>query len=258
MKKYRQMTDEQKDFIRECIVKANEFLADTDLSEIAAVLLSGSVARGDFNPGRFGGMTDLTVIKQKNSTLSAEEIFGKDEDPPIPYHCVRRKGQWFSIAFHSYIDETVFRSFDEAKKFAFCESRLLWQAQGAYSAELEAIAAVAQTEQRQYKANSVGYIHYLLSEYKCDRWLRRDAYPQLHENLSTAIRQAIMCLYYINKKYAAAEDRRLYYSYDLALLPQNYDTLVAGLLKADIDSAANYRRRSTLFHDELLRFVERS
>lgn len=255
MKTLVEMKAAQKEYIRSCIERLNGLLALVDKSQLAAVLLSGSVSRGDFCPGSMGGMIDLTVIAKKDSKLSAEDIFGKDEDPFIPYHCIQRDGQWFSIAFHPYMDENDFSEFDEAKKFAFLESRLVWQYPGGYEKELEAIGNCAKTEQLKMKNDCIGYINYLLSDYKIDRWRRRDAYPQLHENLSTAVREAVKCLYYVNGKYAAAEDRRLYYSYALSALPLNYETLVAKLIRADIDSAADYRRRAALFEAELRPFV---
>ncbi|MCQ2386410.1 MAG: hypothetical protein MJ078_07045 [Clostridia bacterium] len=60
----------------------------------------------------------------------------------------------------------------------------------------------------QYFRNSVFALECLLSDYKKDRWLRRKAILQLHENLNTAIRMGILCLYYKNNSYAPAEDRQ--------------------------------------------------
>lgn len=43
---------------------------------------------------------------------------------------------------------------------------------------------------------SLGYIHYLISDYKKDRWFRRGAFIQMHENLNTAVRAGVRCLFY--------------------------------------------------------------
>jgi hypothetical protein len=72
--------------------RADSYVRGINTKELAAILLSGSVARGDFFPGKLGGMTDLTVFKKAGSLVAAEELFGKNEDPEIPYHCVNRKG----------------------------------------------------------------------------------------------------------------------------------------------------------------------
>ncbi|MBN2354211.1 MAG: hypothetical protein JXD23_16705 [Spirochaetales bacterium] len=104
--------------------------------------------------------------------------------------------------------------------------------------------------------NCLGYIGYLLSDYTKDRWERREAFPQLHANLNTALRAAIKCLYYIHGKYAAPEDRRLYYNCELERLPRNYEKTIEDLFRQEINSESDYRRREALFRKGLLSFCE--
>lgn len=44
-------------------------------------------------------MFDLIVMKKQGSNITAEDIFGPDQDPPIPYHCVKVDNLWFAILF---------------------------------------------------------------------------------------------------------------------------------------------------------------
>jgi hypothetical protein len=74
----------------------------------------------------------------------------------------------------------------------------------------------------------------------------------MHNNLNIAIELGINCLYYLNKKYVPAEDRKLYYTYELEKLPNNYEELIVKLLKQKIDSKKDYERRKKLFMEEFV------
>lgn len=237
---------------------AHDFVAGLPKAELAAVLLSGSTARGDFYPGRFGGMVDLTVMPQDGSNATAAELFGENEEPAIPFHCVKRDGAWYQIAFHEFVDHRRFQSLDESKKFALLESEVLWEQGKSYTAELDIVQKFARVDQARLKGECLGYVGYLLSDYKEDRWLRREAYAQLHANLNAALQGAIKCLFYLNGSYAPAEDRRLYYAHALPRLPDGFASLMRELHRQDIDSESDYRRRRRSFESVLLAFINKS
>ena len=124
--------------------RADAYVRSIDPEELVAILLSGSVARGDFFPGKLGGMTDLTVFKKAGSRLTAEELFGKNEDPDIPYDCVKREGDWYEIWFTKMLNVDGCKLLPEARKYALHESILLWQRDDSYSkadSEFKRIAA---------------------------------------------------------------------------------------------------------------------
>ena len=104
--------------------------------------------------------------------------------------------------------------------------------------------------------NSLGYIHYLISDYKKDRWYRREAFIQLHENLNTAIRAGLKALFYLNGFYSPAEDRALYYSFSLQNLPYNYEELILQIYNQKSDSEDDYFRREKLFMEGIVDFIE--
>lgn len=104
--------------------------------------------------------------------------------------------------------------------------------------------------------NALGYIHYLISDYKKDRWYRRDAFIQLHENLNTAIRAGIRSLFYLNGFYSPAEDRAIYYSHSLPKLPENYSELILQVCNQNTDSEEDYFRREKLFMGKIVGFIE--
>lgn len=261
MKNKLEIIDQQNEFISEMKNIASRYVESLDKSQIETVLLSGSVARGDYFPskkedGSWCGNIDLIVMKKSGCSKSAEEVFGKDIEPEIPFHCVNFNDVEFQIDFVDFISSEKFSKFDEAKKFSVLESEILYDADRKYENELKKINEAKHLEVKKELENKLGYIYYLLSDYKKDRWNRRDAFLQLHENLNTAIRMAVCCLYYVNDSYVPAEDRQLYYSLTLEKLPENYEKVIAQLKSADAESKESYLKRKELFRETLLKFVE--
>jgi hypothetical protein len=255
MKDIEELKERQSEFISGLISKTRTYINTLDKKELQTILLSGSVSRGDYFPGEFGGKVDIIVLRKPGSILTAEELFGKDEEPEIPYHCVTWNGIGYQILFSDFINENNFIAFDEARKYSFLESQILWDENRLYEKALQGISSLAQNDQTKMLDNCLGYISYLLSDYKKDRWLRRDAFSQMHENLNTSIRLIIQCLFYINNKYSPAEDRRLYYSYSLPILPKNYNEKIRRLFKQVITSKKDYFRREKMFIKWFLDFV---
>jgi hypothetical protein len=249
------IVSKQATFISNLINDTNNYINSLDKTNIQTILLSGSISRGDYYPGKFGGMIDLTVMKIPGSTITAESIFGPNEEPDIPFHCITISNTHYQILFLDFVDFKVFQNFDEPRKFALLESQILYDKDNKYKNELETIIKFSQIEQYKLLNNCIGYISYLLSDYKKDRWHRREAYCQMHENLNTSIRLIIQSIYYLNNKYAPAEDRRLYYSYTLNKKPNNYEEIVNEVYKQLITSEDDYYRRESIFNKVLLEYV---
>ncbi|MDO4505766.1 MAG: hypothetical protein Q4B64_02330 [Spirochaetales bacterium] len=256
MKNKKAIQKQQADFIEEQKKQAKLFVSQIDKTKIETILLSGSVARGDFFPGEMGGMIDLVVMKNKESGITAEELFGPNQEPEIPFHCIKFGDCWFQILFIDFISADDFIKFDEARKFSFLESEILYDPDESYTKELVKINEIKKNECAQELQRKIGYINYLLSDYKKDRWLRRKAFLQLHENLNTAIRMGVVCLYYKNSSYAPAEDRQLYYSLTLEKLPASYEKIIHRLKNQNTNCGLNYKRREDLFRKTILAFVE--
>ena len=124
MKTKEVIIEQQKNFIQEMKDKTSALINSIDKSEIETILLSGSVSRADFFPrkkenGEYDGMVDLIVMRKKGSKVTAEEIFGPDQDPPIPYHCIKIDDVWWAIMFTDFIDtEKIFSAW--RAKTIFC------------------------------------------------------------------------------------------------------------------------------------------
>ena len=261
MRKKEFIIEHQKDFIQGVKDKISDLINKIDKSEIESILLSGSVSRGDFFPrqkenGEYDGMADLIVMRKKGSNISAEDIFGPDLDPPIPYHCIKTGSLWIAILFTDFIDTDNFSHFDEARKFSVLESQILYDPNNSYRRELGRINQFVKGDLQKHFNDSLGYIHYLISNYKKDRWLRREAFVQLHENLNTAIRAGVRALFYLNGFYSPAEDRALYYSYSLPKLPENYAEVISKVCNQNTDSEEDYFRREKVFMEKIVAFIE--
>lgn len=263
MKTKEAIIEQQKKFIQEMKDKTYAFINSIDKSEIETILLSGSVSRSDYFPqkkdnGEYNGMVDLIVMRKKESRITAEEIFGPDQDPPIPYHCVKACNIWFAILFTDFIDADMFSKFEEPRKFSVLESQILYDPNNSYKNELAKINQFVTQDIKNNLNNSLGYIHYLISDYKKDRWFRRDAFIQLHENLNTAIRAGVRALFYLNGFYSPAEDRAIYYSHSLQKLPENYAQIISKACSQDTDSEDDYFRREKIFMEKIVGFIEES
>ena len=263
MKTKEVIIEQQNDFVQEMKDKTFTLINSIDKSEIETILLSGSVSRGDYFPkikenGEYNGMVDLIVMRKKGSNITAEEIFGPDQDPPIPYHCVKIDNIWFAILFTDFIDTDMFSKFEEPRKFSVLESQILYDPNNSYKNELIKINRFAKEDLENNLNGSLGYIHYLISDYKKDRWYRRDTFIQLHENLNTAIRAGIRALFYLNGFYSPAEDRTIYYSHSLQQLPENYAEVISKACNQKTDSEEDYFRREKIFLENIVDFIEKS
>lgn len=256
MKSKTEIAERQQSYIESLKQKTIDFLYTIDKSEIETILLSGSVARGDYFPGSFDGMVDLTVMKKQDSDVSAEDIFGKDEDKEIPFHCVKRNNIWYEINFIDFVSLDAFKKMQIPARNALLESKILYDSTHRYENELMEINIWSQVDLKKLLHEEFRYMIYLLGDYKVDRWNRRQAYIQMNENLNAAIRAAIHCLYYINGLYWSAEDRNLYYSLSLEKIPDNYSHIILELCTQKADDEKDYFHRESLFKCEILRFIE--
>lgn len=146
---------------------------------------------------------------------------------------------------------------EEAQKYALFESNILYDAEQKYENELIKIKQKATEEIKNKLSGDFGYVNYLISEYKTDRWFRRDAFIQLHENLNNAIKVAVRCLYYLNNSYAPAEDRSMYYSLSLQKLPCDYEKIIAKVCNQNTESKEDYLAREKLFKETIVCFIEK-
>jgi predicted nucleotidyltransferase len=80
MKNLNEMKMLQKDFVEHLRVLTEKYISSLEKSKIQTILLSGSVARGDYFPGKLGGYVDL-IVMTKEPNFDKNTIFGKNIEP---------------------------------------------------------------------------------------------------------------------------------------------------------------------------------
>ena len=256
--KLSEVKEKQSPFINSQINATQSFSSSIDKSQIETIMLSGSVARGDYFAGSMGGMIDLIVLKTPHSSVTADALFGPNEEPTIPYHCIRREGIWYSILLLGFFTVEDFCKLPEARKYSLFESIVLYERSNLYSKLEPVLRKAAETEWKELFQSSFFDLNYYLSEYKVDRWKRRGEVGQLRLNLNEAVKCGIKCVYYLNDQYAPANDRILYYSYELARQPNDYEEIMYGLVTQKTDSIAEYEQLEMTFREKVVEFLHES
>lgn len=261
MKTRKQFASEtaQSSFIGSLILAAKQYVSSVDKTGIQTILLNGSVVRGDFCTQNLGGYVNLVVMVKDEKSFDWEKIFGKAEEEFYIFHCVRKEicGRkiGFQIEKRPFESLGYFETLDENRRWAHLESEILYDENELFGRELLKINEVMGNNLCQLMNRSLSYIGELISNYKEQKFYGRDCPQQLHENLNSAIRNAVKCLYYINGKYSAPEERALYYSFDLDKLPLDYENMMKNLYRQHIDSYEDYERRKKIFVEQFFGYL---
>jgi predicted nucleotidyltransferase len=257
MKDIENIQSKQKDFIENLKIKINDYVSNNlqNIPELYSVLLSGSVSRGTYMPDHMGGAIDLTLIVDNKKSFNKQKYLG-DKTEDIPEYFIKNNEMNYQFVFYDRSMLTNFANLNESKKYALFESTILLDKgnyyQNKYKKELVSIKDVEIKEK--YK-NSLGYINYLLNDYKINRWINRSGFIQLHMNLNKAIDIFIKCLFHCNGSYAPAEDRSLYFSFGLKKIPIDYKKYIDEVAKVLDYTLEDYKRREEVFKNKLLSFV---
>ena len=153
MKNLNEMKARQKDFVGHLRGLTEKYVAGLEKEKIQTILLSGSVARGDYFPGKLGGYVDL-IVMTKEPNFDANTVFGKDIEPEIPYHCVETfiddEKIGFEIDIRPFVYVHKFETFDEPGKWSILESKILYDENDLFSKELSKIEFLKKKELKSY------------------------------------------------------------------------------------------------------------
>jgi predicted nucleotidyltransferase len=248
----------QKKYLEEQREKINNYIKNKlfNIKEIQSVLLSGSVARGTFIPGKFGGAVDLTLLVNDVKKFDKEKHLGKMAEN-IPEYFISDNEIFYQFVFFDEKMLNDFETLSESKKFALLESIIIFDKKNLYQKILnEKINKIKSIEISTFMETAKYYITFLLNDYKIDRWKRRDAFIQLHCNLNKAIEIFIKYLFYKNNQYSPADDRYVYFSFDLKKTPDNYYETLLEIFKINNYTIEDYERRDSLFKEKFLSFID--
>ncbi len=235
MIKFQELQDMQKKEVaglRKMVESVVEEKIKTE-SRIIGALLTGSVARGDARIGPFGIMIDLALVVDKAEDLNLETIFGKDEEPEIPFHCVTLKDTiGLAIEVLTLDDLYKIRQKQESQIFAKNESMILYDKNELLKKWKEQAFVIDDNQLRQRALQHFFRFGYLTGDYRLEKWKFRKAYTQINQNFNEASECYCSFLYCINRKFIPRKDWLTYLTYELQIKPTDHETFMAGIYEA--------------------------
>ncbi len=204
--------------------------AQASLPSTISILLTGSVARGDARVGPFGTYADIMLVGPDLSGFDVGAVFGPDEEPELPFHCVLLDPD-FGIAFQtSTLVELERRATSsDPAAFALCESEII-QDPGDAVAELIRQLQAIPIDRAKERSLQHFYRHgYLIGEYRYEKWANRGAWPQIAQLHNEANECFLSFLHCIQGTYVPRKDWLVYLSYELSEKPDGFADIVTEL-----------------------------
>lgn len=228
MKSFRDMKDEQREFCAELESKAFKLVQSFQReSNIGAVLLTGSVARGDARKGPYGVLVDLLLILN-HSSMDFEPVFGPDLEPEIPFYCGKVDGVDYQI---QSVQKSDFLKLPkpEDQLYALCESKILLCNDDEIDTFIGENFKPFGMPRKDLAMQNFYRFHYLTNDYRLEKWLYREAFLQISENYHSSLICFAHFLYAINKSFIPRDDWKIYLLFDLALKPDNLEEIIESL-----------------------------
>ena len=194
------------------------------IPKIEGVLLTGSVARGDARVGPYGVMIDLALVVENKSDINLDEIFGKDEEPQIPYHCVTVEGN-IGLQIEVIEKDRLFkiREKPESAIFAMNESIILSDRRSVLTKWKRECFIITDAQIKSRALNNYYRFCYLTGEYRIEKWMYREAYIQLAQIFNEAAECYCNFLYCINRMFVPRKDWLAYLTFELADKPEKHN-----------------------------------
>ncbi len=226
MKYFRDLVKEQEEEVTNLKDIINKINNDNIVphKKILGALLTGSVARGDARKGPFGIMIDVSVVVKNKEDISLEKIFGKDEEPHIPFHCVPIKDDiWIAVKVLEEEDLWKIRNESESTIFAMNESIILNDKKGILKKWKDEYFVITE-EQAKDRAKSQYYrFCYVTGDYRFEKWSYREAWVQCAQNFNEANECFLSFLYCINSMFIPRKDWLTYLTYEMEIKPEKHE-----------------------------------
>lgn len=225
MKLLSELIREQKnevDALNDIVLKINRETISAN-PKITGALLTGSVARGDARIGPWGVMIDLALVVEDKKDIDLDEIFGKDECPDIPFHCVMLKDNiGLQIEVIENADLFKIRSRPESVVFAKNEAAIICDKDGVLKKWKEECFIITGDQIKSRALNNYFRFRYLCGEYRLEKWSRREGWIQIIQNFNEAAECYCNFLYCINKMFIPRKDWLTYLTFELENKPEKH------------------------------------
>src|SRR5690606_20985152 len=178
---------------------------------IIGTLLTGSVARKDARIAPLGIMIDLAIIVNSREDINLDVVFGKDEEPFIPYHCITiHEKIGLAIEVIEKSDLFTIRETTESNIYAKLESVILYDPQGILQNWKENSFTVSADEIKTRSLSNYFRFQYLTGEYRIEKWKHRKANIQIAQLFNEACECYCNFLYTINGSFIPRKDWLVY------------------------------------------------
>ena len=208
-------------------------------NDVSGVLLTGSVSRGDARVGPFGVMIDLAIVVNNRKDFDPEPVFGPDEEPLIPFHCVNVQDK-ISIAAEILEEPELWeiREESEARIFAMNESVILYDKTGKLSEWKKECFSLNAGQIKERAMRHYYRFCYLTGEYRFEKWNHREAWSQLSQIFNEANECYCSFLHCINGGFVPRKDWLVYLTYDLDILPERHQDYINKIYAGELSAEA--------------------
>lgn len=228
MKSFRDMKREQRDFCSELFSKAFGLVQGFEgVPGVSAVLLTGSVARGDARMGPFGVLVDLLFVLD-NCVLDFEPVFGPDREPGIPFYCGAVEGVSYQIQSVEKKDFVGLPKVED-QSFALGEAKILVSNDQVIDLFINENFRSLDQPRKDLALHNCFRFDYLTNSYRLEKWLYREAFLQISENYHSALICFARFLYAINNSFIPRDDWMIYLLFELELIPENLKIIIETL-----------------------------
>ncbi|HRX16068.1 MAG TPA: DUF4037 domain-containing protein [Spirochaetota bacterium] len=238
MKSFKKLLQEQSPEVKQLRDMAAEIVNEKIAHEqmILGTLLTGSVARGDARIGPLGVMIDLTIVTKTVNDVSLEEIFGADEEPFIPSHCVTLHDN-IGLAVQTIEENELWkiRTKDEPSIFAMNESVVLNDKKGILKKWKEEYFEITPDQVKERALNHYFRYCYLTNDYRFEKWSYRKAWEQIAQNFNEANECYCNFLYCINDMFIPRKDWLAYLTYEMKIRPENHRQYMAEIYEMQLN-----------------------
>ncbi len=249
MKTFTQLLNEQKAEVkqlRQITEKLNEEKIVAN-RQITAALLCGSLARGDARSGPFGLMIDITLIVENKQLINLTDIFGKDEEPFIPYHCIKiDEKHGFAFEVIEVKELLKIREQSESTIFAKKESIILKDSKDFLKNWKLECFTISSEEIRKRSLRNYFRFCYLTDEYRFEKWNSRDAYCQISQNMNEAAECYCNFIYCINKEFIPRKDWLVYLSFEQKITPNQHKEFINKLYTSNLNKKDISKKNNTI------------
>jgi hypothetical protein len=249
VKRFLELVSEQRSTVTHLRDEATKYIITkiTGNPAIIGALLTGSIARGDGRISPWGVYIDITLVLREHETIDLDSIFGKNEEPYIPKHCINLFDKvGVAIATIGFQDLLQIRTMPESNIFAMNESMIIADSDALLANWKTSTFSITDEQKKGRALQHYFRMDYLINDYRMEKWTYREAFVQIAQNFNEATECYLMFLYCINGCFIPRKDWLVYLSYELEWKPSTHDTDIQKVYTGGIGRKAQDDRRDTL------------